>query len=148
MEQKDDAPKQTLEQVWFAGVHCDVGGGYRDPALSEIPLLWMADNARACGLAFRPDRLVPRQEADRLQRRAGVELAPDPGGPLHDSRTKFYKLLPAHDRRLSGDGGAAVDGGSLASSAKQRHDDDGGYRPPGVPEWVSGGREVTPVVWS
>jgi uncharacterized protein (DUF2235 family) len=33
---KEDATHQTLEQVWFAGVHCDVGGGYRDPELSEI----------------------------------------------------------------------------------------------------------------
>ncbi|MEA2156849.1 MAG: hypothetical protein QOE11_2989, partial [Solirubrobacteraceae bacterium] len=29
---------QILEQVWFAGVHSDVGGGYQDPALAEIPL--------------------------------------------------------------------------------------------------------------
>jgi uncharacterized protein (DUF2235 family) len=143
---QEDTPEQTLRQVWFAGVHCDVGGGYREPDLSEIPLLWMAENARACGLAFRRDRLVRRKEADRLQRRAGVEVAPDPAGPLHDSRTRFYKLLPAHDRRLCGDGGADVDGGSLASSAKERHDGDGAYRPPGLPEWVAAGRDVTPVV--
>ena len=47
---QDDAKDQTLEQVWFAGAHCDVGGGYRDPGLSEIPLLWMAEKARSCGL--------------------------------------------------------------------------------------------------
>src|SRR6185436_11611855 len=54
------ADDQTLEQVWFAGVHADVGGGYRDTALSDISLLWMVDRARRHGLEFDPDRLVPR----------------------------------------------------------------------------------------
>ncbi|MFJ4348695.1 phospholipase effector Tle1 domain-containing protein [Pseudomonas sp. NPDC089401] len=28
---------QTLQEVWFAGVHADVGGGYGSPALSRCP---------------------------------------------------------------------------------------------------------------
>src|SRR3954471_2178106 len=56
-EQQEGA-QQRLEQVWFTGVHCDVGGGYRDPGLSEIALLWMVERARECGLAFKPDRLT------------------------------------------------------------------------------------------
>ena len=40
-----------------------VGGGYRDPTLSEIPLLWMIDEARDCGLAFKPDRVVLHKPA-------------------------------------------------------------------------------------
>lgn len=46
---------QPVEQVWFAGVHSDVGGGYPDPALAEIALLWMADRARECGLVLQAD---------------------------------------------------------------------------------------------
>ena len=142
----DDATDQTLEQVWFAGVHCDVGGGYRDPELSEIPLLWMADRASACGLSFKPDHLVPGEVgSDPENRRAGIEVAPDPAGELHDSRTRFYQLLPPYDRRLAGENGAAVDGGSLASSAKTRHDDDDRYRPPGVPDWLAADGHITPV---
>jgi hypothetical protein len=100
---KDGADKQTLEQVWFTGVHCDVGGGYRDPELSEIPLLWMADKARACGLAFKPDHLVLKKTGfDPEDRRAAIEVAPDPRGELHNSRTRFYRLLRAYDRRLAG----------------------------------------------
>ena len=138
-----------MEQVWFAGVHCDVGGGYREPELSEIPLLWMADKARACGLAYQARSPRAQGEGRRpLQRRAGVQVAADPGGTLHDSRTRFYRLLAAHDRGLSGDDGAEVDGGSLASSAKQRHDDDGTTARAGSPSGWSGGRAVTPVAWS
>jgi hypothetical protein len=43
-------PNQVLEQVWFAGVHCDVGGGYADTSLSDITLSWMLGNATALGL--------------------------------------------------------------------------------------------------
>jgi uncharacterized protein (DUF2235 family) len=119
---------QQLEQVWFSGVHCDVGGGYRDAQLSAIALLWMVEKARACKLEF-----------------AGPQAAPDARGPMRDSLSTFYKLLGARDRRLAGKGGAAVDGGALASSAERRHRGDPGYQPPGLPEWLKAQRPVTPV---
>ena len=36
---------QTLEQVWFAGAHSDVGGSYEQTALSDIALRWMQSKA-------------------------------------------------------------------------------------------------------
>ena len=52
------AAGQTLEQVWFTGVHCDVGGSYPDDpdgtALSDITLAWMMTKAAALGAAFDP----------------------------------------------------------------------------------------------
>jgi uncharacterized protein (DUF2235 family) len=48
--------KVDLKQVWFAGVHGDIGGGYsRDKdgtTLADIPLKWMVDEAVATGLQF------------------------------------------------------------------------------------------------
>ena len=50
---------QVVEQVWFAGVHTDIGGGYvplaragedPQPSLADIPLEWMVGKARAQGL--------------------------------------------------------------------------------------------------
>lgn len=66
------APGQTLEQVWFTGVHSDVGGGEPDtvdgtPALSHIPLSWMMSKAAALGLEFDPD--VQKQYAAPLDSR-------------------------------------------------------------------------------
>ena len=46
------APGQTIEQVWFAGVHCDVGGSYPETGLSDIALSWMMGKARLLGLEF------------------------------------------------------------------------------------------------
>jgi uncharacterized protein (DUF2235 family) len=63
---------QTLEQVWFAGMHTDVGGGYAEQSLSDIPLQWMRDEAVRLGL-----RIYPGHK---------VRIDPDPDGLMHDSR--------------------------------------------------------------
>lgn len=41
-----------IEQVWFAGAHEDVGGGYITRTLADIPLVWMAQKAEAEGLVL------------------------------------------------------------------------------------------------
>jgi len=41
---------QVLEQVWFAGAHCDVGGGYPETGLSDITFSWMMGKAINLGL--------------------------------------------------------------------------------------------------
>lgn len=49
-------PNVDIEQVWFAGVHSDVGGGYAPDKhghnLADIPLLWMAEEALKHKLVF------------------------------------------------------------------------------------------------
>jgi len=46
-------PRGHVEQSWFAGVHCDVGGGYPDSGLSDIALAWMIARTQALsGLEF------------------------------------------------------------------------------------------------
>src|SRR3954468_15922767 len=45
-------PGQTVEQVWFAGAHSDVGGGYPEHGLSDLALDWMMERAAAAGLAM------------------------------------------------------------------------------------------------
>jgi uncharacterized protein (DUF2235 family) len=44
--------QQKLEQRWFIGAHCDVGGGYQDRRLSDMTLRWMQDKAGGLGLAL------------------------------------------------------------------------------------------------
>ncbi|HEY6323406.1 MAG TPA: DUF2235 domain-containing protein [Thermoanaerobaculia bacterium] len=46
-----DAPGQSLEQLWFPGVHSNIGGGFRNDGLADGALQWMVGEARACGLA-------------------------------------------------------------------------------------------------
>lgn len=66
----------TIEQVWFAGCHSDVGGGYSDRELADIPLLWMADRAKSAGLQL--DEATP----GLLPEPASINVL----GPTHDPR--------------------------------------------------------------
>ena len=78
---------KDLKQVWFAGVHCDVGGGYSEAesALSKIPLEWMLQEARASGLLVDPAR-----QAEVLGREGSTKyVPPDPNGIAHESLTGF-----------------------------------------------------------
>ncbi|MET1028054.1 MAG: DUF2235 domain-containing protein [Dongiaceae bacterium] len=68
-----EPPGGKIEQVWFAGVHSDVGGGYVDRALADIPLAWMAQKAGEEGLAMDWSVLPDPQKLDPL-------------APQHDAR--------------------------------------------------------------
>jgi uncharacterized protein (DUF2235 family) len=125
---EEPPPAQTVRQVWFAGVHSDVGGGYPDASLAELPLRWMADRARACGLVLKTGQPV-------------VD-AGNPSGLMHDSMTRFYRLLGPFDRELKTRDGIPVDA-SVASCVKARCERDGAYRPPGLSAWLSGDGEIT-----
>lgn len=65
--------RPKVEQVWFRGVHSDVGGGYPDHELADITLSWMIDRACAAehGLLIRKNALST--------------LKPDPMGRIHNS---------------------------------------------------------------
>jgi len=39
-------------EVWFRGVHSDIGGGNENQVRSNIALQWMLEQGRACGLTF------------------------------------------------------------------------------------------------
>jgi len=93
---------QTLEQVWFAGGHRDVGGGNNDCSLSEIPLLWLVKRARARGLAFRSDHFVEKDraiDATGLARAKGAWVDRNHLGPIHRFTKRWYVLLGLRRRR-------------------------------------------------
>jgi uncharacterized protein (DUF2235 family) len=136
------AQGQTLEQVWFSGVHSEVGGGSKDASLSDIALLWMVDRARSCGLMVKADQLQPGASAglDEL-------VTPDYAGPIVNSRRGLYTALRAYQRlerlRPLPPGGAP--GQSIASAAQRRFADRvDGYAPPGLGEYLAA-LEITAV---
>jgi len=82
-------PDQTLEQVWFCGAHADVGGGYRESALSDLALEWMINRASSPdrgGLAFQPTW------------KTDCGWRGDAEGVLHSEFTGFF----AHLDRIAG----------------------------------------------
>lgn len=54
-----------VDQVWFAGVHSNVGGGYVKQGMSLVALDWMMAEAERCGLRFiKADREYVRTHQD------------------------------------------------------------------------------------
>jgi uncharacterized protein (DUF2235 family) len=135
----DDASDQTVEQVWFAGVHTEVGGGARDPALSDIALLWMVEKAVACGLELKPGVLTAGAPDG-----AGGTIAPDYRAPIVDSRHGFWEAIRPFHRLVELPVGDAP-GQWIASSADRRlRERVAGYAPPGIDAYTRA-LEVTPV---
>jgi len=76
-------PKQDILEVWFAGVHSDVGGSYpeAESQLSKTALKWMMYEAELANLVFDPQR-----KADILGGKKPY-VAPDP------TTTNLHKSL-------------------------------------------------------
>lgn len=89
------APGQTVEQVWFSGVHSDVGGGYEDTGLSDITLQWMADRAAAQGVKFDKGTLgAPSGCGAVTVNQVSFAVHPRPRTKvIHSSMTWWYALL-------------------------------------------------------
>ncbi|MEM6583660.1 MAG: DUF2235 domain-containing protein [Pseudomonadota bacterium] len=83
----------TIKQVWFVGVHSDVGGGYEPSKegklLSDIPLNWMAQEASEEGLEFESHLVVK----SKLDYRASK----------HNSYKSYWKVFGRQKRELPKD---------------------------------------------
>ncbi|MGE0751093.1 MAG: DUF2235 domain-containing protein [Variibacter sp.] len=82
-----------LTQVWFAGVHANVGGGYPDDGLAYVTLDWMMSQVE-------PDVLFHADLREDVRRRA------DPQGEYYDSRAGiagYYRYGPRDVAALCND---------------------------------------------
>ena len=99
---------QTIEQVWFAGVHSDVGGWYKERHLSDIAFAWLVDKAAQGGL--------------KLQSSWQKKLNQDAAGMLHASRIGFWKAWRPVQREIP-------DGSIIHQSVLDRIERMPDYRP-------------------
>ncbi len=89
-------PGQDVLQVWFAGVHSDVGGSYpsAESALSNKALTWMLDEAEKAGLKVNPDRRkMVLGEGTSSSAAAELYKRADPTHPIHKSLKGSWWLL-------------------------------------------------------
>ena len=100
---RPDGWKGQLEQVWFAGVHSNVGGGYNPDGLANEALHWMVEKAEALGLEF---------DSEYLQ-----HFLPCFDSLLRDSMSTMYRAMGQHERPL---GALAADGEAVHQSALDR----------------------------
>lgn len=129
---------ERISQVWFAGVHANVGGGYPDDALAYIPLYWLMQEAKDRGLVFKTD---PPNDPDAFRTAASAR---DKNGRQYDSRAGvagYYRYGPRKLKelchaRLSGRKGDTVDIAlsKIHETAFMRlRNDSSAYAPIGIP---------------
>ncbi len=101
---------ERISQVWFAGVHSNVGGGYPDDSLAQIPLVWIMSEAADADLKFKSQAEASPQTLKHPQ------TAEDKDGRLYDSRSGlggYYRYGPRRitelgENLLSRNGGKVV----------------------------------------
>ena len=75
-----------MQQVWFAGAHCDIGGSYEpdpdDSCLSNVALNWMIKEAEKANLTIE----------SHLKQTINRNETQHPFASLHKSRSYFYLL--------------------------------------------------------
>jgi uncharacterized protein (DUF2235 family) len=104
---------ERLSQVWFAGMHSNVGGGYPDDGMAYEPLCWIAEHAERQGM------LLKDEELDKWRKRR------TPSAPMSDSRSglgSYYRYLPRLVASLSKDWvhGVQIDRPKIHSSVLRR----------------------------
>lgn len=82
---KNGRPEDTIEQVWFAGAHSNVGGGYPKQGMAQVTLDWMMRRVARHGLIFEEGAQADVVKAARV------------GDKLYDSRSGlavYYRYMP------------------------------------------------------
>ncbi|MDA0588052.1 MAG: DUF2235 domain-containing protein [Planctomycetota bacterium] len=116
---------QVIYQVWFPGVHSDVGGSYPESGLSDGSLKWMLNRCEAAGLKLKTgwrDRIQPNPEDKASQ---------------HESRTGFWKVWPKATRRIP-------EGSRIHDSVIRRTEAGVGYAPANLPKEYTVVSDETP----
>lgn len=112
---RDKETKQGMQQVWFPGVHSNIGGSYVPDLdgglLSDIPLKWIATEASKQGLTF--------------EKHLASSLHPKPTAKLHNSRNRIYRMRPKYHRPIDHGQGEIL----IHSSVQERWNTDTMYRP-------------------
>lgn len=116
-----ERPGMDLKQVWFSGVHSNIGGSYppdkNGGLLSDIPLQWMIKEAKAAGLS--------------VEQHLTQNLQPDALATLHNSRKHIYRSKRPFYRPVDHQGKMYIH-----SSVKQRWEGDPKYRPKNLQAYI------------
>ena len=113
VDAEGEAAGQVIEQVWFPGVHSDIGGGYEDDwRLADLTLDWMLDRLRNVAHLHIP---------------LTVTIQENVLGAVHDERTGLGTFWLPGERVVRG---KTTDVDALCLDIEKRFDDGAlGYRP-------------------
>ncbi|KAF1959727.1 hypothetical protein CC80DRAFT_405721, partial [Byssothecium circinans] len=90
--EKPEGNRTTLRQVWFPGVHSNVGGGYDDQQLANITLAWMMSQM-APFLDMRDEYLFEQDDENaRYYENMDEGVRPWSFGEIYNSATGLFAL--------------------------------------------------------
>lgn len=141
----DTYPPRTLEQVeqrWFVGAHADVGGGYADGILAQIPLRWLMKKAETHGLVFKNDVVIDGDEVHGQIHDSFAEMA---GGVYRACKLfrPFYRQIGAAPL-VSGELTTTTINETIDGSVFDRCRGDPKYRPKNLVTWA-GAKDLTSI---
>lgn len=139
---------RMVEQRWFAGAHCNVGGGYQNDLLPLRPRAWIQEKAIGCGLGFRSRVVVTDADLDQKPRDSYAEFLRPVWQWLSFLKTcqRYIRWVMAEpvDKPEHKRNGQIVPAGRVQTVNEridvsvfqrcQRHSD---YRPPNLLEWAN-----------
>ena len=130
-----------VEQRWFVGAHANVGGGYENDLLAQIPLEWLMEKAIAHGLLFKDSVVIDGDENTC---------------PIHDSLKEMahgiYEIVTLGKHYYRPIGAEPVETGDAIKTTINETIDatvfgrwrvDSTYRPQNLADWASR-RKVDP----
>lgn len=117
-------PRENLDiqQVWFAGAHCDIGGGYKPDnqgfLSSDSSLTWMIQESQKAGL--------------RIEEHLPSSIDVNPLAKIHRSRRHFYRVKKTYYRPIDHSKGKVM----IHQSVKTRWDQDSKYKPKNLTKYL------------
>jgi uncharacterized protein (DUF2235 family) len=133
----DDPKGERMKQVWFSGVHTDVGGGYKESELSNIALCWMVQEATAKGLLLYTDG-GPYEMFNKA--------TSDANGTMHNEQTGFPGKL---FRRMQRSWNVQTHGKPcIHESVKQRLKNNSNSDEPAYKPWILSTEDYTIEPWN
>jgi hypothetical protein len=142
----------NVREVWFRGVHSDVGGGNRNVKRSNIALEWMLQNARASGVPLN-ETIAAQPKYTEMDWNAPISENKDPkrdpprpvdaGDEIHESAA-LVRLAPGESRECT------VLSARHYNYTRLQLEQGASYRieAPDGQTWLDGGIECGPEGWT
>ena len=137
-KQGDTFPPRALdnvEQRWFVGAHANVGGGYENDLLSQIPLNWLMNKSIAHGLIFTDKVEIDGNENTCPIRDSYAEM----GRGIYKALTfgkAFYRPIGAEPVDI-GDAVITTINETIDATVFERCRNDPEYRPMNLSDWAN-----------
>jgi uncharacterized protein (DUF2235 family) len=127
-------PLDQVEQRWFVGAHADVGGGYANGLLAQVPLTWLMQKAQLRGLTFKNTVTIDGDENKAAIHDSFAEMA-DGFYRIFKLWRPYYRAIGA-DPLVVGDTTTTTINETIDASVFDRWHADRTYRPANLSAWA------------